>query len=262
MIQPQALNDGPTSNMPVNAEDFSDLLEGDNGNMFSAQDMIMAIAQGQQAVDNIAADTTSAISDCAIESQSFDASPEADVTQSASDSAAELAASTIVGADDRVSRQDLVNLLEGFVGVLKAEPAANSGTAIEAAREFSVAIVNSPKLEEAQVNDRTQEIESLRNLVIEAQDTIIKLLTDRVEDRAKIAALQTQVTLLPDLQAQADRAMAAANKTEDYKNELTKIKFEMDRFKLFRVRTEEQNNMTLWARLRRWVMRRPAAPVD
>ena len=35
MIQPQALNDGPTSNMPVNAEDFSDLLEGDNGNMLA-----------------------------------------------------------------------------------------------------------------------------------------------------------------------------------------------------------------------------------
>lgn len=153
MIQPQALNDGPTSNMPVNAEDFSDLLEGDNGNMFSAQDMIMAIAQGQQAVDNIAADTTSAISDCAIESQSFDASPEADYSVCQRQWLARLAASTIVGADDRVSRQDLVNLLEGFVGVLKAEPAANSGTAIEAAREFSVAIVNSPKLEEAQVND-------------------------------------------------------------------------------------------------------------
>lgn len=256
MIQPQALNDGPISNMPGTPEDFSDLLEGDNGNMFSAQDMIMAIAQGQQALDSL--DTTTA----EVQPESFDASPEAEQAEADAESARQAASSTIVGADDRVSRQDLVNLLEGFVGVLKAEPAANSGTAIEAAREFSVAIVNSPKLEEAQVNDRTQEIESLRNLVIEAQDTIIKLLTDRVEDRAKIAALQTQVSLLPDLQAQADRAMAAANKTEDYKNELTKIKFEMDRFKLFRVRTEEQNNMTIWAKLRRWVMRRPATPVD
>ena len=74
--------------------------------------------------------------------------------------------------------------------------------------------------------------------MIEAQDTIIKLLTDRVEDRAKIAGLETQLNILPDLQAQADRAMMVAVRTEDYRSELTKIKFELDRFRLHRVRSE------------------------
>ncbi len=80
----------------------------------------------------------------------------------------------LVSGDDRVSKKDLVQLLEGFVSILKTDtpnlPAPlNSGTST------SVAIA-----QDVQVNDRTAEIESLRNLVIEAQDTIIKLLTDRV----------------------------------------------------------------------------------
>jgi hypothetical protein len=92
----------------------------------------------------------------------------------------------LVTGDDRVSKKDLVQLLEGFVSILKTDtpnlPAPlNSGTST------SLAIA-----QDVQVNDRTAEIESLRNLVIEAQDTIIKLLTDRVEDRARIAGLETQ----------------------------------------------------------------------
>jgi hypothetical protein len=108
--------------------------------------------------------------------------------------------------------------------------------------------------QDVQVNDRTAEIESLRNLVIEAQDTIIKLLTDRVEDRARIAGLETQLNILPDLQAQADRAMMVAVKTEDYRSELTKIKFELDRFRLHRVRSEvEKKKGTIWKKIQRWL---------
>lgn len=154
----------------------------------------------------------------------------------------------LVSSDDRVSKKDLVQLLEGFVSILKTDtpnlPAPlNSGTST------SLAIA-----QDVQVNDRTAEIESLRNLVIEAQDTIIKLLTDRVEDRARIAGLETQLNILPDLQAQADRAMMVAVKTEDYRSELTKIKFELDRFRLHRVRSEvEKKKGTIWKRIQRWL---------
>lgn len=163
----------------------------------------------------------------------------------------------LVTGDDRVSKKDLVQLLEGFVSILKTDtpnlPAPlNSGTST------SVAIA-----QDVQVNDRTAEIESLRNLVIEAQDTIIKLLTDRVEDRARIAGLETQLNILPDLQAQADRAMMVAVKTEDYRSELTKIKFELDRFRLHRVRSEvEKKKGTIWKKIQRWLFARPRTTVD
>lgn len=164
---------------------------------------------------------------------------------------------TMIGAYDKVSRKELVSLLEGFVNVLKDD--ADETSEADSGREYKLELVNRAKSVEAtQIDDRTAEIESLRNLVIEAQDTIIKLLTDRVEDRAKIATLETQVKLLPDLQGQADRAMAAAVKTEEYRTELTKIKFEMDRFRLFRVRTEEAQGGSLWMRIRRWFMPKAA----
>jgi hypothetical protein len=172
----------------------------------------------------------------------------ATVQDSVSENTSITAVKELVSGDDRVSKKDLVQLLEGFVSILRTDtpnlPAPlNSGTST------SIAIA-----QDVQVNDRTAEIESLRNLVIEAQDTIIKLLTDRVEDRARIAGLETQLNILPDLQAQADRAMMVAVKTEDYRSELTKIKFELDRFRLHRVRSEvEKKKGTIWKRIQRWL---------
>lgn len=159
----------------------------------------------------------------------------------------------LVAADDRVSKKDLVQLLEGFVSILRSD---NSGSELAPLR-FDVR-GGSARMSEVQVDDRTAEIESLRNLVIEAQDTIIKLLTDRVEDRARIAGLEAQVNILPDLQAQADRAMLVAVRTEDYRSELTKMKFELDRFKLHRVRAEvEKKKGTVFSRIQRWLLSRP-----
>lgn len=146
-----------------------------------------------------------------------------------------------------------MQLLEGFVSILRTD---NSGSELAPLR-FDVR-GGSARMSEVQVDDRTAEIESLRNLVIEAQDTIIKLLTDRVEDRARIAGLEAQVNILPDLQAQADRAMLVAVRTEDYRSELTKMKFELDRFKLHRVRAEvEKKKGTVFSRIQRWLLSRP-----
>jgi hypothetical protein len=178
--------------------------------------------------------------------------------------------SGIIGADDRVSKKDLVSLLEGFVRIIKTDDIETSqggsatatgiavgppiGTGIELARPTGVAI------NEARVDDRTVEIDQLRGLVIEAQDTIIKLLTDRVDDRSRIATLEAQLSLLPDLQAQADRAMSVAVRTDEYRTELTKMKFELDRFRLFRVRVEaEQKKGSVFNRIQKWLFSRPNA---
>ncbi len=162
------------------------------------------------------------------------------------------AVKNLVTGDDRVSKKDLVQLLEGFVSILRTDTQSEL-----------VPYSQTPQRTEVHVNDRTVEVDSLRNLVIEAQDTIIKLLTDRVEDRARIAGLETQLSILPDLQAQADRAMMVAVKTEDYRAELTKVKFELDRFRLFRVRSEvEKRKGTVWTKIQRWLLRRPHLTED
>lgn len=283
MIQPEALHDGPQANLSKDSqlEDFQGLLVDNGGDesediMFPAEDVILAMTQTSTQSEFSIMDDALEASDPALV---FDASPEAAAnseaaiesgantsvastdTVSTADSAnisdhieKQLPAlSTVISAYDKVSRKELVSLLEGFVNVLKDEGEDSSES--ESGREYKLELVNKAKSVEAtQIDDRTAEIENLRNLVIEAQDTIIKLLTDRVEDRAKIATLETQVKLLPDLQGQADRAMAAATKTEEYRTELTKIKFEMDRFRLFRVRTEEAQGGSLWMRIRRWFM--------
>jgi len=169
--------------------------------------------------------------------------------------------SAIVGADDKVSKKDLVSLLEGFVRIIKTDEESTispvtaatqaPGTGIELSRGNMV-------VAETRVDDRTVEIDQLRGLVIEAQDTIIKLLTDRVDDRSRIATLEAQLALLPDLQAQADRAMSVAVRTEEYRTELSKMRFELDRFRLFRVRIEgEQRKGTVFNRIQKWLFSRP-----
>lgn len=164
---------------------------------------------------------------------------------------AQASALNLVASEDRVSKKDLVQLLEGFVSILKTD-----GGEVAPLR-FDVR-GGSARMSEVQVDDRTAEIESLRNLVIEAQDTIIKLLTDRVEDRARIATLEAQVNMLPDLQAQADRAMSVAVRTEEYRSELTRMKFELDRFRLHRVRSEaEKKKGSVFSRVQRWLLSRP-----
>jgi len=190
------------------------------------------------------AGTSARVSSDDVDLESFNAEPE-EATASKNEITA---VKNLVSGDDRVSKKDLVQLLEGFVSILKTD----------AQSELVPYSQQQGQRTEVQVNDRTVEIDSLRNLVIEAQDTIIKLLTDRVEDRAKIAGLETQLNILPDLQAQADRAMMVAIKTEDYRSELTKIKFELDRFRLFRVRSEvEKRKGTVWTKIQRWLWRRP-----
>lgn len=144
-------------------------------------------------------------------------------------------ASSFVGATDKVSRSDLISLLEGFVGILKRDGDINGGAALNVLRGSQAEEL---KFTDVDIEDKTAELEDMRRLVIEAQETIIKLLTDRVEDRAKIASLETELKLLPDLQEQADRAMAVAFKTEEFRSELHKVKYELEKNRIASVRKD------------------------
>ncbi|MBX9692419.1 MAG: hypothetical protein K2Z81_08550, partial [Cyanobacteria bacterium] len=133
---------------------------------------------------------------------------------------------------DMVSRSDLIGILDSFIGMLQR--GGNPSEQLKMApveRQQPVPVTTEIELT-ASVEDKTEELEEMRRLVIEAQETIIKLLTDRVEDRAKIATLETELKFLPDLQAQADRAMAVAFRTEEFRSDIHKIKYELEHYRI------------------------------
>ncbi|MBU6450251.1 MAG: hypothetical protein KGS72_00620 [Cyanobacteria bacterium REEB67] len=221
-------------------------------------DLLNSAASDCGATSDFAAETSA---EASAQSEAIEASP---VESGIGDSTASVSAvhGSMVGADDRVSKRDLVSLLEGFVRIIKTDDVAPSSSPVTTGTRIDLAsgglVVN-----EARIDDRTVEIDQLRGLVIEAQDTIIKLLTDRVEDRSRIATLEAQLSLLPDLQAQADRAMSVAVRTEEYRGELNKMKFELDRFRLFRVRVEAENKKgSVFNRIQKWLFSRPNAADD
>lgn len=158
----------------------------------------------------------------------------------------------LVGVDDRVSRGDLVNLLEGFVKILRTDEPNGRLNLVRAQQLVNVA----PEQIDIRIEDKSAELEEMRRLVIEAQETIIKLLTDRVEDRARIATLEAEVRLLPDLQEQADRAMAVAFKTEEFRSEIHRVKFELERYRLSSARAlSDRGPLALISRVRKWFLK-------
>jgi hypothetical protein len=153
-------------------------------------------------------------------------------------------------SDTRVSRTNLVNVLESFVNLIKHTP--DLGGDPNNPLLFDPTLPPSQKVT-LHVDDKTAEVEELRCLLVEAQETIIRLLTDRVEDRARISRMETELKLLPDLQTQADRALAVAMNTDDFRKELTRVKFELERVRLARVRNEiEKNRRSWWRGMRGW----------
>jgi len=155
----------------------------------------------------------------------------------------------------KISRSDLVNVLESFVNLIKAStdlPAPIEQPANTISFDPQVVNVNA----RVSAVDKTAEVEELRCLLVEAQETIIRLLTDRVEDRSRIASLEAELRLLPDLQNQADRAIAAAINTEDFRRELTKMKFEIERVRLAKVREEiDRSKRSFWSGVRGWLFK-------
>lgn len=154
-----------------------------------------------------------------------------------------------LSADGTVTKQELVNVLESFVGLIKADmmPVSTTNNI-----DFSVTAQGPEKISAVSVDDKTAVIEELRDLLLEAQETIIRLLNDRVDDRANLARLEAELRLLPDLQNQADRAIAVAINTDDFRSDLTKVKFELERLRLAKVREEVGNKRGFWTGVRGW----------
>lgn len=124
-----------------------------------------------------------------------------------------------------VSKDELATILEGFAGVLRGDR---------------------PRSDLA-VIDRSGEVTQMKELLLEAQETIITLLNDRVYDRAKIAKLESEVRLMPDLQAQAHRALGMARRSEEFEEELVRVRGEVEKLRSAYVRAEGDG--TWWRRL-------------
>jgi len=118
---------------------------------------------------------------------------------------------------EAVSKGELAVVLEGFARVLRGD----SGN-----HELAIA-------------DKTAENSQLKELLMEAQETIIGLLNDRVFDRAKIARLEAETRLMPDLQSQASRAMGLAMRSEDVQKELTYVRTEVERLRTSYIKSEQ-----------------------
>ncbi|HEY9715570.1 MAG TPA: hypothetical protein V6C72_19005 [Chroococcales cyanobacterium] len=170
--------------------------------------------------------------------------------------AVDAAADQTGDGDGKVSRTDLVKILEGFVGLIKSsEEGAINLPANAAGTQLSFQ-PPSTGISTVVLEEKNQEINELKSLLVEAQSTIITLLTDRVDDRARIANLETQLSLIPDLQMQADRALSAAMHTDGLKEELDRVKLEINRVRGTVVRNEVSNNKRSWTdSVRCWLFR-------
>ena len=117
-----------------------------------------------------------------------------------------------------LSKGDLAGILEGFAKVLRAD-----------ANYSSISFT-----------DHMAEVSQLKELLLEAQETIINLLNDRVFDRAKLARLDAEIKLVPDLQSQAHRAMGLAAQTEEVQKELAHVRAEVERLRTSYIRSEQK----------------------
>jgi hypothetical protein len=171
-------------------------------------------------------------------SMPFDASPDKAIENLAFKQSVEQAtdntdvesssSNSLTVAESKLSKDDLANLLEGFASVLRGREAQ---------------VISNP-------DEKDKEIVGLKELLMEAQETIITLLNDRVYDRSKIAKLEAEIRLLPDLQSQANRAMGLALAAEDVQSDLAEVKLAVEKLKAAQMRTEMvQWSKPWWRRL-------------
>jgi hypothetical protein len=156
-----------------------------------------------------------------------------------------------------ISRDELVKILEAAVSVIMdSSKAAHANLPQVIPSETSHSIA--PQAQ-ALIEEKDSEINELKTLLVEAQSTIIKLLTDRVEDRSKLATLESQAKFLPDFQrsnAQAmGVAMSAAN-NDILLRDLGKVKAEVERLKGSRGQafaTGNAGSVSFWTKFHRWL---------
>lgn len=146
--------------------------------------------------------------------------------------------------DEMVSRAQLCQIFEQFIGQLKAE---TPGAVAPVAQIESP--VTSVKVQPISVNDRTEEIDQLKSLLIEAQETIIKLLTDRVDDRSKIATLEMEMKYLPGPRLSSDDQARMVIEHEKLRSELVKVKLELEQLEKVHANFKlKQKKQSFWVR--------------
>ena len=97
----------------------------------------------------------------------------------------------------------------------------------------------------------TQEAEDLRKELSQTKDRIIVLLTERAEDQARIARLETELKFLPDLQAQADKALTLAESAGKFQDSLSEMRMHLNNAHIARMRNKlhKDPRRSLWSNL-------------
>lgn len=120
----------------------------------------------------------------------------------------------------RAFKAELASLFESFAKVLRNEVSLSSH-------------------EESEHDD-------LRKQLVDAKDKIISLLTERATDQARITQLETELKFLPDLQAQADRAMTLADSASKVQDSLADLRLQLNDAHLSRMRSKLHRKPRTW----------------
>lgn len=110
----------------------------------------------------------------------------------------------------RSFKAELASVLDGFVRVLRGDLQV--------------------------VDARSAEVEDLQNALAQSKDKIISLLMEQSKDKARIAKLETELKFMPDLQSQADRALALVDGAGNLHEELVKLRTQLNNAHLERMR--------------------------
>jgi hypothetical protein len=129
-----------------------------------------------------------------------------------------------------LTKTDLVHVLETFVNVLmEQKEKSDSGAHANLPRAMHENRDGENAFNEVIISKNT-EIDELKTLLVEAQGTIITLLTDRVEDKAKLATLESQMRYLPDYQRLHTQPTPSKD-SEELRADLSKVKDELQNIK-------------------------------
>jgi hypothetical protein len=87
-----------------------------------------------------------------------------------------------------------------------------------------------------------QEVDRLKCVIMEAQETIIQLLTDRVDDRSKIATLEAQLRHLPLQQLGDANALQLRTEQEQLRTQLIEVRHEIQKYETEKMRNRMNND--------------------
>jgi hypothetical protein len=152
-----------------------------------------------------------------------------------------------------LTKTDLVHVLETFVNVLmEQKEKADSGAHANLPRPLSYETRDGDNGFNEVVLAKNAEIDELKTLLVEAQGTIITLLTDRVEDKAKLATFESQMRYLPDYQSLHTQPTPSKD-AEELRADLTKVKDELQNIKMTAYKSGLDN--AKWSGLKGWFAR-------